>query len=277
MYHIRTTIVLAFFFGLNSGIQAQETGMIELVKAESRLVTAFRQLYDAGSGLDKDSLNRQIQEAFYSALENPLSFDFKWSQLDMIGRLESEDQKLKVFTWYLDDGNDNFSYYGFFQVKDGKKEGIYMLHDNKKENTHNEMLKQTAEDWNGKLFYQILTNTWKRETFYTLLGMDFNNKLSHIKTIEVLSLQRGKPQFEKEMFFDGRKRKDRAVFEYSSQVSMSLRFNPALDQIVFDHLVPFQSIYFGDYRFYGPDGSYDAYRFTDGSWTFEEDVDARNF
>jgi len=258
-------------------MHAQEGSLIEVVKAESELAGMFTNLYSSEYPGSKDSLNMQILTVFSQALAIPVSFDFNWDKLNMIGKLLSDDRALKVFTWYLETGPGEFSYYGFIQLQDSKKENVFPLEDHYKGNAHKEVLKQTTEDWHGKLYYQLLTNTYKRDTYYTLLGMDFNTPLSRIKTIEVLGLQRGKPQFETGLFFDGKKYKDRVVFEYSAQVSMSLHFNPSMQEIVFDHLIPFQPIYFGDFRFYGPDGSFDAFQFTDGRWIFSEDVDARNF
>jgi hypothetical protein len=48
-----------------------------------------------------------------------------------------------------------------------------------------------------------------------------------------------------------------------------------LDMIAYDHLVPMNPIYQNQFEFYGPDGSFDGLRFTDGTWVLEEDIDAR--
>ena len=70
--------------------------------------------------------------------------------------------------------------------------------------------------------------------------------------------------------------RDRIVFEYSSEVAMTLRYDENLGKIVFDHLAPLHPIYHEVYQFYGPDGSYDAFEFREGIWVKQEDVDARN-
>ena len=69
---------------------------------------------------------------------------------------------------------------------------------------------------------------------------------------------------------------DRLVFEYSAELSSSIRYNAQLKMIVFDHLAPLHPLYHGNYQFYGPDGSYDGLRFIEGIWVREDDVDARN-
>lgn len=272
---IPSGIVLIFL--ILSPLKAQEPGMIELVETESTLVQLFHRLYDPVYSSQQDSVNREILRLFKYGLENQYAMDYPWSGLNMIGKLESDDKKLRIFTWHTENPANDYHYYGFIQVRDGRKEGIFQLEDRISANIHNEMLKQTVGNWHGKLYYEVLTNNYKKDCYYTLLGLDYNNAFSRVKTIEVLKIERGKPQFTTGMFYDGRKSKDRVVLEYSSQVSISLRYNELMQKIVFDHLVPFQSIYYGDFRFYGPDGSYDAYRFSEGSWSLEEDVDARNY
>ena len=94
-------------------------------------------------------------------------------------------------------------------------------------------LDQSTEDWYGKLYYQILNHKYKRRTYYTILGMDFNDSRSTIKSVEVITLQRNKPRFAKEMFFNGRDKVDRVVLEYSDRVS---HFGPLRSRTGIDHI-----------------------------------------
>ena len=68
------------------------------------------------------------------------------------------------------------------------------------------------------------------------------------------------------------------MFEYSSEVSMSLRYNEKHHEIVYSHLASKQegSMLDGQYQFYGPDGSFDALVQKKDKWVTVEDVDARN-
>jgi hypothetical protein len=70
--------------------------------------------------------------------------------------------------------------------------------------------------------------------------------------------------------------RNRVVFEYSARVSMSLRYDAAKKRIVFDHLSPAKPSFEGNYEFYGPDFSYDAFAFIDNYWVLEENIDIRN-
>jgi hypothetical protein len=172
---------------------------------------------------------------------------------------------------------DHFRYFGFIQVamKKGKTR-VFKLSDNGKPQRGLLKYDQSIEDWCGKLYYQVLTNEYKRKTYYTLLGMDFNNSRSNIKSVEVIALQRGNPQFVRSSFAKNHDFVDRVVLEYSSQVAISVRYDPGTDMITFDHLVPFHPIYENNYEFYGPDGSFDGLEFSGGIWNYRDDIDARN-
>jgi hypothetical protein len=205
------------------------------------------------------------------------SMDFPWMRLDKIGIITSEDLRLRIFTWHIMDDFDHYRYFGFIQVgvKKGKSR-LYELKDNNKLQRGVMKLDQSREDWYGKLYYQVLTNQYKRKTYYTLLGMDFNSSRSNIKSVEVMALQRNAPYFESSLFFNGRDKVDRLVLEYSSQVAISVRYDQGTDMITFDHLVPFHPIYENNFEFYGPDGSIDGLEFSGGIWNYQEDIDARN-
>lgn len=270
------TLFITCFFLLLVPVRAQEPGYLELVKAENELSDLFQILYsDTLSEPQKilDSIGGLMSEA----LARDGSMDFPWNRLNRIGVIGSEDGLLKIFTWHLMDDPNHYRYYGFIQV--GMKKGrvkLYELQDNHKDQRNVVNLQQSPEDWYGKLYYKIITRNYKKKTVYTLLGMDFNNSTSIIKTIESMAIQRNKPHFEGGQFFDGRNNVDRIVLEYSSQVAMSVRYDPRVEMITYDHLVPFHPVYTGNYEFYGPDGSYDGLEFNEGTWIFRRDIDARN-
>ncbi len=255
---------------------AQEPDYLELVKAETRLQGLFNQLYsDSLSDAEPflDTIRREMTESL--AMQG--SMDFSWNRLDKIGVITSRDKKIRLFTWHLMDDFDHYRYFGFVQVamKKGKSR-FYELKDNGKPQRGIMKLDQSKEDWYGKLYYQVLTNQYKRKTYYTLLGMDFNNGRSTIKSVEVMAIQRSTPLFVRSLFFNGRDKVDRFVLEYSDQVAISVRYNQGSGMITFDHLVPFHPIYENNFEFYGPDGSYDGLEFSGGLWNHHSDIDARN-
>jgi len=269
-------LYMVCLFALALPSRAQDPGYLELVKKESELRALFQSLYSDTLSAPEPVLER-IREIMPEALSAEGAMDFPWSKLDMIGVINSEDGMLRIFTWHLMEDPDHYRYFGYIQMNQRRDQiRVFELKDNLKPQRNLIRLEQTTEDWCGKLYYQITTESYKRETFYTLMGMDFNDSRSTIKTIETISLQRRKPRFEKEMYQVGNIQQDRVVLEYSSQVSISVRYDPSIRMITFDHLEPLHPIYRNNFEFYGPDGSYDGLKFTDGLWVFQRDIDARN-
>lgn len=273
MYRSAFTVLL--LTGLVSSF-AQDVQYLNLVKQESRLQDLFVQLY-SDSLSEVEPVLSSLLEIMPEALSAEGAMEFPWSGLNRIGVVTSDDQKIRLFTWHVMDDRDNYRYFGYMQVamKRGKF-NLFTLHDNGKDQRALTRLDQSVDDWYGKLYYGILTNTHKRKTYYTLLGMDLNNTRSNLKTVEILGIQRNQPRFLKDRFFDGQARQDRLVLEYSAQVAISVRHDRDLDMITFDHLVPMHPIYENNFEFYGPDGSFDGLEFEDGLWIYRTDIDARN-
>jgi hypothetical protein len=250
----------------------------KIVQAESELKAMFDKLYSAevtGTNMD---LYHSIDSFFHAALQLPGSFNHKWGSLNMIGKLASDDGQVKVFSWLYMASRDKYHYTAYIQVQDKRGEPeVFRLNQGSAEKIRSEDYPQSIDDWHGKVYYSLLTNEYKRKTFYTLLGADFKDTNTSIKTIEVVAIQRGKPVFRGEQFLAGGTVKDRIVLEYAADLTISLQYNKRMGMIVFDHIVPLHPLYLGYYQFYGPDGSYDGYRFTEGIWVLEEDVDARNY
>jgi len=88
--------------------------------------------------------------------------------------------------------------------------------------------------------------------------------------------EQGNPQFGAPIFDNGKRKFSRIIFEYSAKVSMVMRYVPESDMIIFDHLSPSEPRYSNDYRFYGPDFSYDGFKFEKGRWALKSDLDMRN-
>lgn len=261
---------------LATTLRAQEPQYLDLVNAESMLQDLFVQLY-SDSLSDAEAVLTTILDVMPGALSTEGAMDYPWTGLNRIGVVSSDDDKIRFFTWHVMDDRDTYRYFGFVQV--AMKKGnfkVYTLRDNGKKQRGITKLNQSVEDWYGKLYYSILTTNHKRKTYYTLLGMDFNDTRSALKTVEALSIQRNQVRFLKDLFFDGSGKQDRLVLEYSAQVSISVRYDRGLDMITFDHLVPFHPIYENNFEFYGPDGSFDGLEFVDGIWIYRTDIDARN-
>jgi hypothetical protein len=270
----RPLTILSFFL-LSVQLVAQDHDYLELHKAEAELERLFTELY-SDTLTDTEKVLREIDFLIPEALTKPGAMDYTWTRLSRIGVKTSDDERIRIFSWHMMDDQDNYRYSCYIQVRLKKeKMALFALQDNQKPQRSVYRSDQATDDWYGKLYYGIVTKKVKRKTYYTLLGLDFNNSRSNIKSVEVMTITRNKPRFEQEMFFNGSERVDRVVLEYSNQVAITARYEPMLDMITFDHLVPLHPIYENNYEFYGPDGSFDGLKFDKGTWTLQNDIDAR--
>lgn len=271
-------LCILIVFVLTVNLYSQEDPAIsELVKAEIQLQGMFDKLYSEEIFGDQLELSKKTDSVFYAALQLPGAFEFNWDKLDKTGRLKSKDEKIKIISWLYMENRNHYHYFSYLLINSKKEEyEVFRFQPASGPEVKKEDFDQSVDHWHSKIYYNIITTEYKRKTYYTLLGMDFNNTMSSMKTIEVLTLHRGEPIFKKENFLIGGTVKDRLILEYSADLACSVRYDDRLNMIVFDHLAPFHPIYKSSYEFYGPDGSYDGLLFIDGIWVLQEDVDARN-
>jgi len=279
MVILRKTFII-FILWLVSFSAIGQAVQFEFMQKENELKERFSQLYISENDKTSDSLNNIIIDIFSAILKNPESFDYNWNSLNMIGQVHSKDKKLNVYTWYVKNVKGIHTYYGFIQYNIGKKNKpdirLYILTDKSKGMKNAETLSLSAGNWLGCVYYNIHAFSYKRHKYYTLLGYNFNNDFSDKKYIEVLVFDKeGVPAFEGDFQLEFQKVK-RVIFEYSAQLVASINYNEKLQMIVCDHLSPFETMFSGNYRFYGPDGSYDGFKFRKGTFFLQKDVDARN-
>jgi hypothetical protein len=150
------------------------------------------------------------------------------------------------------------------------------LTDRNDEMTNPENSFLNASNWYGGLYYKILKNKVKNQVYYTLLALQYHNFLVTRKVIDVLFFdQLGNPIFGAPIFQIDNKMKKRVVFEYSAEVGMNLKYDEKLKMIVFDHLVPRESKYNGQYEYYAPDLTFDGLKFQKDHWVFKSNLDIR--
>ena len=137
--------------------------------------------------------------------------------------------------------------------------------------------------WYGALYYSITPFKSRGVTFYALLGSrsvgDFNQKIIDILNFSEEEPILGLPVFVKTSYDEYSKRrqttvKSRTVFEFDKRVSMYLEYDKAKKQFEFDNLSPMEVVD-GKVLSYGPDFSFNAYRFKGGRWVFVEDINVK--
>ena len=227
---------------------------------------------------DRLRINDSIRFIVDSYVKSDTVFKHKFKNLRYLGQITSPDSLLKIITWNLVLRSSPGRYFCYFIVKQGpgKENRVYRLTADYREETIPTDVIYTEPDWYGALYYDIRPCLINDKRCWVLLGIDYGNSLITRKIIEVLSFtHEDSIIFGRKWFDTGKEIRFRDVFEYTSNGMMSLRFSSA-SSIVFDHLVPFSPELKNDRQYYGPDYSFDAYNFENGSWRLTLNVDARN-
>jgi hypothetical protein len=241
----------------------------ELVKSKlSELMTMAAVEYD---DVKKQEYMTSFSELLQKNLKTPNSFSLLFDSIPYLNVIASKDGVLRIFSWGTINEDGEYAYSAILQRRMGNKDNplsdIYILNDVKRD-----ILKPEEEivhypDWYGCLYSDIIETQDAGKTYYTLLGLDFNNNISHKKCIDVLTFNpQGIPSFGAPLFVDGTGIKSRIIFEYSAKSVMHLKFHPELNKIVFNWLYPIVPEKRNDKSYYVSDVTYDGYEFKLGKW-----------
>jgi hypothetical protein len=272
--------IFCFFFLIVFATQAksQEANNQSLAQIEDSLKTIFKHLTSDASFTVKEEYNNKFVSLFKVAIGKDNAFDWPFDSLKNIGKIASFDGRLRVFTWNVPQLGGYQSYFGYILFKKSKnKIQIFELNDSRKLliDPAKEIL--SVKNWMGALYYSVIEQTYKGKTHYLLLGFDFNDLFSSKKIIEVLTFgPDSEPVFGSNVFKVDDNFIARVVFEFSARATMTLRYIEDNKTIVFDHLSPSSPELSGNYQFYGPDFTFDGFRFERGKWIYVRNLDIRN-
>lgn len=225
------------------------------------------------------SANGNFSGILKRLLQKDGSQNFIFDSLNSIARLEPEDKSFVIFNWEMPHNDGTYTYYAFVLHKNNTTKSYQLteLIDASSTIKRPETALLKANNWYGAHYYKIITVKRKGKNYYCLLGADWNDKLSKKKLMEVLSFEKdGSLKFGAPIINYNKITLNRLIFEYSSNVSMSLNYDDKSKRIIFDHLSPIKEELKGQFQFYAPDLSYDALKFKKGKWQHLENIDARN-
>jgi hypothetical protein len=263
----------------------------EFIKVEDSLLKIAPRVFFSKKESYRFESNKNLLSYWSSILQNEKSFLFPFDSLinkKYVSVLTSPDKKFRIITWnlYKDDGT--YAYFGFLQVNNRKtlkkslfkKETIFVyelfqLTDKSGSVKNPESYIGEPSKWFGMLYVDIIKSD---EEYYTLIGWDGNDKLTQRKFIDVLYFKsNGIPTFGKDLFKVPGKFVKRMMFEYATEVAMSLKYTEERKQIIYSHLAPnsIDPTLEGQFQYYGPDGSFDALTLKKGKWYQETDIDVR--
>ena len=273
--------IFQYFFSFSQNQQ-------EFMKAEDSLVKLGKIIQEGHT----DFIKYNASEKFFNLLQTTLfldkSFDYPFDSLVSIAHLTAEDKKFRIFNWFIGKSDGTYEYFGIIQAWNDK-ENKYVLY-NLKDNSDNIKNPETQllepQNWFGALYYKIIFNKYGGKKYYTLLGWDGNNYETQKKIIDVLTFtSKDKPVFGAPIFRYNKKNLKRMIFEYSSTVTMSLKFDKQYllrgkkkrAMIVFDRVSPLDPALSDQFQFYYPETNIvDAFMFRNGKWNYMKEIDARN-
>ncbi len=195
------------------------------------------------------------------------------SAYNNVGSIMSDDGKLRIISWNNRTQDGVFEYYTYFIYK--KKHNARSIvkkmvcKNAKKPDNKGDY---NANNWYGCLYY----SAFAIKKGYMLLGYQTYRDISRVKVIEPLKINGDEFVLGDNVFQCGDKKWSRAVFEYSSNTTMSIEYDPFGRRFIFDHLSPENPNLSGIYQYYGPDFTYDAFTLKKKLWRLTEDIDIKN-
>ena len=244
-------------------------------EAIARIATNLKGIAAATSDAEQDSLNTLVEKDLRSLLNTEGSLTASFTELPMT-RVDAPDGAFRLFTWNLPRTDGSHRYLGFLLARTKRGQALYELRDMTEKTPSPEVPELGPEKWYGALYYELIPSNTGGRTMYTLLGWKGYSKAETRKVIEVLSFKGEKPRFGAPLFGKGKLKAMRKVYGFAAQSTMSMRYDPALEAIVMDHLSPSRADMKDQRAFYGPDMTHDAFYWHKGEWWFGPDIDLRD-
>lgn len=243
----------------------------------------IRQMMDSLKMPLKDTVKKEINSKIAIILEEILkekeTFTYPFDSLMNMGKLYSPGKAFRLYNWNVPLNDGTHLYECFIQYYNKSKSEIYLtrMKDKSRQIVNPEMPGLNAENWFGALYYEIIEKKSGRNSDYVLLGINFNDRYSNYKIIEALNFSgRGKPVFNNAIFYFGKSRKKRVLFQYNEKAVMMLKYEEKVQTIIFDRLYPLEAKYKGDYRYYVPDVTNDGLVYKNGRWFYVPKIDPNN-
>ncbi len=289
MQHKLLFILLCFFVRFTSYAQLTDVERKQFSDYEDSLKALIPKVFFSKKASNKTEGNKRFIAFWNEILKDEKSLLFPFDSLKKdVSILMSPDKKFRIITWNIEREDATHAYFGFIQVNNSKtiKKGLFKktttysydlfsLVDKSATVTNPESYIGEPSKWFGMLYVDVIKSD---DDFYTLIGWDGHSKLTQRKFIDVLTFKPdGTPVFGKDVFKIPNKFTKRVMFEYASEVAMSLKYNSSRQQIIFSHLAPntIDPILQGQTQYYGPDGSFDALYMKKGRWVYQADIDIR--
>ncbi|MEJ5995309.1 hypothetical protein WG904_12860 [Pedobacter sp. Du54] len=251
----------------------------QLDKFQDSLLILSEETFSAKEDLLRFEKNSAFIKKFIAALKINGSFTYGFDSLKRISILKASDNSFRIITWFVPLNDGTYRYYGTIQMATANGTlKLFPLNDATSSLTDPYAI-TNSKNWLGARYYEIVPMVINgKQPYFILLGWKGNNLKTSKKVIDVLSFEKNEPVFGKNIFETTKNEalKNRVIFEYSKQNTMTLIWDRKVNMIVFDHLAPYEPKMVGNFEFYGSDLSFDAYKITWGQLSLSENVPLRN-
>jgi hypothetical protein len=273
-------VLICFCFTGVRHLQAQTSISGSVLKSlqiqEDSLKVLSDSLINAGDPAVRLRADSQFIRTLVRSLKMKNSFHYPFDSLQGISRLYAPDSTFRIFTWQYKRDDLLFLQEGAIQMNqpDGSLK-LYPLFDVSMFTAKPLDSVRSRRNWIGAIYYRMIEKSYQGVNYYTLLGFDDFTRSSNKKWMEVLTFSRnGEPIFGGPYFsFQNdsvRKRTQyRYNIEYKKDASTRFNYDPQLDMVLFDHLVP-EGEEPSRKDTYIPDGDFEGFKWQDGMWVHVE-------
>ncbi len=263
------------FFGFLSAQEVQT-----LPELEQQLATLGSKVVSAQTEAERLNYNLRFDSLLYQMLLQDGAFDYAFAEVKNLSSLKAENKKFRLFTWLLPLKDGTFNYYGYAMVKTKKGLTIEKLLDRGTEPENVEYAWLKANNWFGAIYYQNFEVKYKKKSYQIFLGYRPGNREVQEKIVEVVAIENDKIRFGEKIFetpkifdFKYKQRPYRLRFKYAKKVVASIKWFPKEAMIIMDHLTAPDASLMRQWKYYGPDFSYDALFWEKGKWHLMESVE----
>nr|WP_321452231.1 hypothetical protein [uncultured Carboxylicivirga sp.] len=236
----------------------------------------FEKLFEQKTDAEKDSVNEVLKVRLNKLWKNPVVFESELTGLKRMKTILSKDKKVKIATYNIQKDGFKHEFYGAVITKEQGIVLVHTLNDASNDIRSPERATLNEKKWYGAIYIDMIETKVKDKIYYTLIGYKGYDEFVKTRLLDVLIIQNNRLRFGAPIFKEDRLTRNRVIYQYSAGATMMMRYDSDMKMIVMDNLEPTESFYRGVYRFYGPDFSYNGFKFQKGKWELQEDIDLRN-
>lgn len=276
-----SSLLVICLLGLISPVSGQRLSAgakKELRKREDSLRFFADQIIYSDTPAIRFRSDSQFIRTLVRTLKVKNSFQYPFDSLTTTSHLYAPDSSFRIFTWQFKKDNYLYLQEGVIQMNqpDGSLK-LFPLFDASMFTTKPLDSVRTRKNWIGAIYYRIILKTFEGHNYYTMLGFDDFSESSNKKWMEVLSFSpEGEPLFGGPYFSyaeDSVRKQAASRFniEYKKDASTRFNYDPDMDMIVFDHLVP-EGGEAEKKDSYIPDGDFEGFKWKGGRWVHIDKV-----